>query len=110
MILRTKIAWLKAKEETEEEKLKKEVLGDEYQEDTSKESFDKTKKDAIIDTDNDKIYIQLYEDQVCIQKLLQTEFLPTEDGTLTRYEDSIIIYSTLDEIYEQLTKPTFKNL
>lgn len=104
MILRTKIAWLKAKEESEEEKLKREVLGDEYVEDKSKDGFDKTMRDAIIDTVEDKLYIQLYDDQVCIQKLLQTEFLPTEDGTLTRYEDSIIIYSTLDEIYEQLTK------
>jgi len=104
MILRTKIAWLKAKEESEEEKLKREVLGDEYVEDKSKDGFDKTTRDAIIDTVEDKLYIQLYDDQVCIQKLLQTEFLPTEDGTLTRYEDSIIIYSTLDEIYEQLTK------
>lgn len=105
MILRTKIAWYKAKEESEEEKLKREVLGDDYYEEKpSKEDYDTTKKDVIVDTIGEKIYIQLHDDQVCIQRLLQTELLTTESGAVTRYEDSIIIYSNLDEIYEELKK------
>ena len=110
MILKTKIAWLTAKAESEEEKLKREVLGDDYQEEKVKDGYDKTKKDALIDTYEDKLYIQLYEDQVCIQRLLQSDYVPTQDGIITKYEDSIIIYSTLDEIYEQLTAQQIKNL
>lgn len=100
MILKTKIDWLESKKITDEEKAKKEVLGDEYV--APKEEFEKTKKDAIVDTFTDKLYIEVSKNKVCIMRLLDTQFLPGADGSYEKFEDTILIEGTIDDIYEKL--------
>lgn len=106
MILRTKIDWLQAKELSEKEKAKKEVLGADYV--APKEEFEKTQKDAIVDTYTDKLYIGVSENKVCIMRLLDTQFIPNTEGGIEKFEDTILIEGTIENIYNQLTESLLK--
>lgn len=110
MIIRTKIDWLQNKEVSKEEleliQAKKDVLGDDYDpsEHEKDEEYEETKKNAIIDLVNDKIFIELEEDKVCIIKLLDATYSYNEQGAMERIEERLYIDSTLDEIEQQLNK------
>jgi hypothetical protein len=106
MILKTKIDWLQNKELSDSEKellqAKKEFLGDDYIDDDEKQ-YEEIEKNAIIDTDSDKLYIEIDDEKVCMVRLLGGDYYPTEDGALQRIEERLYFMSTLDEIYNTLT-------
>lgn len=105
MIIKTKIDWLQNKVLTDEEKevleAKRIVLGDDYD---ANDEYDETEKNAIIDTTNDKIYIEIEPEKVCMVRLLDAQYVYTEDGRMERIEERLYLKSTLDEIFENLNK------
>ena len=101
MILRTKIEWLQQKQLSEKEIAKREVLGTDYD---SSETYETVIKTAIVDTENDKLYVEAGEGKICMTKLLNAEYAYTENGQIERIEERVTIFETLDNIYEQLTK------
>lgn len=107
MILKTKIDWLQNKEMSDAEKeimqAKKDVMGDDYVDDYEDE-YEEIEKNAIIDGCNDKIYIEIDSETVCLVRLLGADYYPTESGSMQRIEERLYFKSTLDEIYENLTK------
>lgn len=100
MILRTQIEWLQLKELSEKEMAKREVLGSDYD---STESYETVLKDAIVDTVNDKLYVGLTNDKVCMTRLLSAEYAYNESGQIERIEERVTIIETLENIYKQLT-------
>jgi hypothetical protein len=105
MILRTKIDWLQNKVLTKEEQeileAKREVLEDDY--DAAAEEYEETEKDAIIDTVNDKIYIEIEPDKICMIRLLDAQYAYNEAGKMERIEERLYFKSTLEQIYNELT-------
>lgn len=105
MILKTKIDWLQNKVLTKEEQeilqAKKEVLEDAY--DIINEEFEEAEKDAIIDTVNDKIYIEIEPEKICMIRLLDANYAFTESGQMERIEERLYFKSTLETIYNELT-------
>lgn len=105
MILKTKIDWLQNKNLTKEEQeileAKKEFLEDAY--DIINEEFEEAEKDAIIDTVNDKIYIEVEPDKICLIRLLDANYAFTESGRMERIEERLYFKSTLETIYNELT-------
>lgn len=107
MILRTTVEWTQDKkispEELEKLKAKQEVLGDEYDPyDDQDLLYEQTVNNAIIDTDNDKLYVEVSENRICITHLLGCQYVYTPDNTLQTITEKLYIQSTLEEIEEAL--------
>lgn len=100
MIIKTKIEWLQQKELSDKEIAKREVLGTDY--DTS-DSYETVLKTAVVDTINDKLYVEISDTKVCMTKLLSAEYAYGENGQIERIEERITILEKLDNIYNQLT-------
>ena len=109
MIIRTKIDWLQNKELSTEEReildAKREFLEsyDEYE-----EEYEETTKEAILDTFNNKIYIQVEENKICLIELLGGQYIQDESGAMRKMEERLYFESTLDELYDQLIKDSNK--
>lgn len=103
MIIKTKIDWMQNKKLSDEEKeiieAKKAVL-DNYN--GYDEEYEETEKEAVIDTVNDKIYIQVEENKICLIRLLGGDYFPNEQGVLERIEERIYFQSNLDDVFKQL--------
>ena len=95
-------------EEASNYSIEKEKIEDRKEFETDYNSFkdetEEVEKDAIIDTVANKLYIQTSEDKVCITNLLTGEYVENENGNIERIEERLYFKSTLDEVYEQLTK------
>lgn len=100
MIIRTQIEWLQQKQLSDKEIAKREVLGSDY--DTS-DAYETVLKTAIVDTVNDKLYVEISDTKVCMTKLLSAEYAYSEGGQIERIEERVTILETLDNIYNQLT-------
>lgn len=108
MILRTKVEY--EEENTsklnEDEKAKyiakKDFLGKDFPEEEL--IIDKVERNVIIDTDNDKIYIDIGEGKISMRNLLDSEFFPLEDGSIGNFFAQVVFKGNLDEIYENLLK------
>lgn len=101
MIIKTKIEWSEPIEISEEEKAKREVLGSEYQ---PIDDYEKLEKEAIIDTVENKLYVEIDERKVCLTELLGADYLYSDSGFITKMEEKIYLITTLDKIYKMLTK------
>lgn len=105
MIIRTKIEWSQTKELTESEKeireAKKSVLKDynPHEED----DYETVEKQAIIDTEDDKLYVEISENRICLTSLMTGEYMIVEDS-IQKVSNRIYFEATLDEIMEKLTK------
>lgn len=105
MIIRTKIEWSQAKELTESEKefreAKRSVLKDynPHEED----EYETVEKQAIIDTEDDKLYVEISENRICLTSLMGGEYMIVEDS-IQKVSNRIYFEATLDEIMEKLTK------
>lgn len=115
MILRTNVEWLVNKtpkptaEEKAQEQAKKEYLGDEYEPPVPvAEVFEEENVDAIIDTYNDKLYVDAGTGKVTMTNLLQSAFIQDETGEVRRFDENITFDATLDDIYDKLIE-TDKN-
>ena len=105
MILRAKIDWLQPRKLDPAEKEKIEARKEfEPHYNSSKDENEEVEKDSIIDTGNNKLYVQTTEDKVCMTNLLKSDFIENEEGNIERIEERIYFKSTLDEVYEQITK------
>lgn len=89
---------------TEEEKqkyvAKKEFLGKDFPE--AELLMDKIDKPVIIDTDNEKMYIDIGEGKISMRHLLDSEFFPLEDGSVGNFFSQVVFKGNLDEIYNTL--------
>lgn len=106
MILRTTVDWEQTKEMTEHEREVMEARAEfdpTYNPHADDSLFESTVKSAIIDTDNDKLYIQISDEKLCMTKLLAGEYFALDNGEIERVEERLYFKSTLDEIYEKLT-------
>ena len=110
MIIKTKIDWLQTKNLSEEEKklleAKKSVV-DDYNE--YEEEYEEAQKDAIIDTLNDKVYIEVEDNKICLIRLLEGMYFPTGEGSVERVEERMFFESNIQDIYEQLIEENNKN-
>lgn len=107
MLLKVKIDWVQNKKLTKEEQeqldAKIEVLGSDY-EDSYEDRYDEVEKLALIDTENNKMYVEVEDNKVCLTRLLTAEYIPTSTGNVERIEERLYINTTLVEIEKQLTK------
>ena len=103
MIIKTKIEWLKEIELTEEEKTiieaKRAVLGGEYIPEDIK--YDAVTKDAIIDFENQFIFVSVDENELCVTRLLDSDYFPIE-GTVHKMTDRQYFKGNLEEMYNIL--------
>ena len=103
MIIKTEIDWLIEKKLTEEEKelieAKKEVLGNDYVPEL--DQYTSLKKDAIIDFENQFIFVSTDENEVCVTRLLDSDYFPV-DGTVHKMTDRQYFKGNLDEVYNTL--------
>lgn len=109
MIIKTKIDWVQTRELSEEERerieAKKAVLEDRYDPFEDEEDlFEDAEKNAIIDTNNNKLYVEISENKICLTNLLGGEYIVMENGSTQRVEERLYFKSTLEEIYTELTK------
>lgn len=102
MILRTQIEWLEPKQLSEEEQAKLDYLGKHYVPD-DEEIYTEVLKNALIDTSDNKLYIELDSTSVAMSNLLSAIYVVKGNGEVQRNEEKLYIKSTLDEIYENLT-------
>lgn len=101
MILKTTIDWLQNKPLSEEEIAKREVLGPDYK---STDDYDEVEKSAIIDTSDDKLYIEIEPNKICMTKLLGGEFIVDDNDIIQRMEERLYFKCTLAELFENLMK------
>lgn len=105
MILKTKMEWLQTKVLTKEEKeileAKKDVLQEAYNE--MEDEYESSERDAVIDTVNDKIYVEVEPGRICMMRLLFADYMYTEGGQMERIEERLYFKSTLETIYNELT-------
>ena len=103
MIIKTEIDWLIEKKLTEEEQelidAKKEVLGNDYVPES--DQYTSSKKDAIIDFENQFIFVCTGENEVCVTRLLDSDYFPV-DGTVHKMTDRQYFKGNLDEVYNIL--------
>lgn len=103
MIIKTEIDWLIEKKLTEEEQelidAKKEVLGNDYVPES--DQYTSSKKDAIIDFENQFIFVDTGENEVCVTRLLDSDYFPV-DGTVHKMTDRQYFKGNLDEVYNIL--------
>ena len=105
MILRTIIDWEQDKEMDEYEKSvfeARRIVDPDYNPYADDSLFESTTKNAIIDTVQNKIYVEISDDRLCMTKLLGGEYVIINDE-IDRLEERLYFQSTLDEIYEKLT-------
>ena len=103
MIIRTKIDWSQEKKldpiEKEKIEAKAEVVP-EY--DPYDDLNEEVEKEALIDTTEDKIYVQVDDNKICMMNLLSGEYILT-DTSVQRFQERIIFKGNLDEIEKKLT-------
>lgn len=100
MILRTTIEWVQIKPLTEFEIAKREVLAEEYE--PPVDEYEELIKEAVIDTTNEKIYIEIEPDKICMIRLLDANYAYNENGGMERIEERLIFKETLENIYNKL--------
>lgn len=104
MIIKTKIEWNQTKELTESEKelreAKKSVLKD--YDPTNEDEYETVIKRAIIDTKDDKLYVEISENKICLTNLMNGEYMVFDDS-IQKVSNRIYFEATLDEIMEKLT-------
>ena len=103
MVIKTEIDWLVEKKLTEEEKeiidAKKEVLGSDYIPEL--DQYTSSKKEAIIDFENQFIFVSVDENELCVTRLLYSDYFPIE-GTVHKMTDRQYFKGNLEEIYNIL--------
>ena len=103
MVIKTEIEWLVEKKLTEEEQelidAKKEVLGNDYVPEL--DQYTSSKKDAIIDFENQFIFVKVYENELCVTRLLDSDYFPIE-GTVHKMTDRQYFKGNLDDVYNIL--------
>lgn len=115
MILQTTVEWTQdkklSKEESEKLKAKREVLGDEYDSYEDQDLlYEETVKNAIIDTNENKLYVEISEGRICMTHLLGCQYICTIDNNLQTVTEKLYFESTLDEIKEKLNENIKQNL
>lgn len=104
MIFKTKIEWRQEKELDplikEELEAKAEFVTD-Y--DPTDELYESIEKDCVIDTNDDRMYVQVSENKICMANLLGGEYMVLPDG-IQRFEERIYFKGDLNDIYTELTK------
>ena len=78
---------------------KKEVLGNDYVPES--DQYTSSKKDAIIDFENQFIFVDTGENEVCVTRLLDSDYFPV-DGTVHKMTDRQYFKGNLDEVYNIL--------
>ena len=105
MVIKTEIDWLVEKKLTEEEKeiidAKKEVLGSDYIPEL--DQYTSSKKEAIIDFENQFIFASVDENELCVTRLLDSDYFPIEE-TVHKMTDKQYFKGNLEEIYNKLKK------
>ena len=103
MVIKTEIDWLVEKKLTKEEKeiidAKKEVLGNDYIPEL--DQYTSSKKEAIIDFENQFIFVSVDENELCVTRLLDSDYFPIE-GTVHKMTDRQYFKGNLEEIYNIL--------
>ena len=108
MILRTTIEYEEentsnlSEDEKEKYLAKKEFLGNDFPE--AEILTHKIDRDGIIDTDNNKLYIDIGEGKISMRNLLDSEFFPLEDGSVGNFFSQVVFKGNLDEIEQNLIK------
>lgn len=105
MIIETKIEWRqrKSSELSEVEEAKRIVLGDDYVPPEDEDKFEDVMKNALIDVECEKIYIEIDDETICITRLLDAQYVYNEKGGLERIEERVFFKGILSEIKEKLT-------
>lgn len=103
MIIKTEIEWLVEKKLTEEEQeiidAKKEVLGSDYVPEL--DQYTPLKKDAIIDFENQFIFVSTGENELCVTRLLDSDYFPV-GGDVHKMTDRQYFKGNIEEIYNIL--------
>ena len=103
MIIKTEIEWLVEKKLTEEEQeiidAKKEVLGNYYVPEL--DQYTPLKKDAIIDFENQFIFVSTGENELCVTRLLDSDYFPV-GGAVHKMTDRQYFKGNIEEIYNIL--------
>lgn len=104
MIYRTVIEWTQEKklDPVEKEKiLAREEFDKEY--DSYDDLNETVDKEAIIDTNENKLYVQVEDDKVAMLNLLSVEYVFME-SFLRKFQEKIVFKGNLNEIEKKLTK------
>ena len=103
MVIKTEIDWLVEKKLTEEEKeiidAKKEVLGSDYIPEL--DQYTSSKKEAIIDFENQFIFVSTGENELCVTRLLDSDYFPV-GGAVHKMTDRQYFKGNIEEIYNIL--------
>ena len=83
----------------EKKKKKKEVLGSDYIPEL--DQYTSSKKEAIIDFENQFIFVSVDENELCVTRLLDSDYFPIE-GTVHKMTDRQYFKGNLEEIYNIL--------
>ena len=107
MILRTTVEWTQDKkispEDLEKLKAKQEVLGRDYNPMEDQHLlYEETVKNAIIDTDSDKIYVEISANRICMTRLLDAQYICDSENVIQTVTEKLYFESTLEEIEEAL--------
>lgn len=106
MILLTEIEWEQNRELSELEKEKIEAKREfvpEYDPYSDDSLFEQTIKRAIIDTDSDKLYVEVEYNKICMTNLLGGVYI-TENNYTQRVEERLYFEAKLEDIYKNLTE------
>lgn len=106
MILKTNIEWEQSKDLSDKERELMEARAEVdpgYNPHDDEDLFELVIREAIIDTDNNKLYVEVSKDKICMTELLGGQYIG--DGETTqRIEERLYFKSTLEEIYGKLIK------
>lgn len=109
MILKTTVEWTQDKKLSKSEKenidAKREVLGENYDPYEDQHLlYEETVKNALIDTNENKLYVEISEDRICMTHLLGCQYIATSDDLLQTVTEKLYFKSTLDKIMKELKK------
>ncbi len=108
MILKTKVEYLEedlsklSDEDREKYKAKKEYLGNNFPE--NEKIMTVVRKDAIIDLENNLLYVDFGKGIIQLKPLLSADFVTYEDGSASYFYPNVSFEGNLEEIYQQLIK------
>lgn len=102
MIIRTKIEWTQEKKLDELEKQKLEAKAEfEPDFDPFEEMYEDSEKEAIIDTNQNKVYVAIEPGKICVMNLLGAEYIVV-GKSVQRFQERVTFEGDLDEIYNNL--------
>lgn len=103
MVYRTVIEWVQERklDPVEKEKIEARVEFEKTY-DPYDDLNEKVDKEAIIHTDEDKMYVQIEDDKICMLNLLNVEYIYMDDS-IKKFQERIMFKGNLNDIEKKLT-------